>query len=63
LLIDAGELLGSHFFGFAFMPHQLQFALGFLEGRSHFLLARGQRLLRVLADFRAQTGLPLSRLG
>jgi hypothetical protein len=33
--LDDAELLGCHFFGFAFLPHQFQFALGFLEGGSH----------------------------
>jgi hypothetical protein len=30
-LTDDAELLGCHLFGFAFLPHQLQLALGFLE--------------------------------
>jgi hypothetical protein len=31
-LKDDAELLGCHLFGFTFLPHQLQLALGFLEG-------------------------------
>jgi hypothetical protein len=41
-------LLGCHFFGFAFLPHQLQLTLGFLEGRGHFLLHAGSGFFEFL---------------
>jgi len=47
-LTDDGELLGCHFFGFAFLPHQLQFALGFLEGSRDFLLHAGSSFFEFL---------------
>ena len=47
-LSDDAELLGGHFFGFAFLPHQLQFALGFLEGGRYFLLHAGSGFFEFL---------------
>jgi hypothetical protein len=41
-------LLGCHFFGFAFLPHQLQLALGFLEGGRYFLLHAGSGFFEFL---------------
>jgi diguanylate cyclase (GGDEF)-like protein len=35
---DSSELLGRHLFGFAFLAHQLQFALGGFDLGRHFLL-------------------------
>ena len=46
-LTDA-ELLGCHFFGFAFLPHQFQLALGFLEGGRYFLLHAGSGFFEFL---------------
>jgi hypothetical protein len=40
-------LLGGHFFGFAFLAHHFEFALGFLEGCLHFLLDLGCRFLEL----------------
>ena len=45
---DDVELLGCHFFGFAFLPHQLQLALGFLEGGRYFLLHAGSGFFEFL---------------
>ena len=47
-LTDDAELLGGHFFGFAFLPHELQFALGFLEGGRDFLLHAGSGFFEFL---------------
>ena len=47
-LTDDAELLGCHFFGFAFLPHQLQLALGFLEGGRYFLLHAGSGFFEFL---------------
>src|ERR1700733_775674 len=47
-LFDDAELLGCHFFGFAFLPHQLQLALGFLEGGRNFLLHAGSGFFEFL---------------
>ena len=46
--LDDAELLGCHFFGFAFLPHQLQLALGFLEGGRYFLLHAGSGFFEFL---------------
>jgi hypothetical protein len=48
LWFNDAELLGCHFFGFAFLPHQLQLALGFLEGCRHFLLHAGSGFFEFL---------------
>jgi hypothetical protein len=45
---DDAELLGCHFFGFVFLPHQLQLALGFLEGGRDFLLHAGSGFFEFL---------------
>jgi hypothetical protein len=47
-LLQVNELLGCHFLGFAFLPHQFQFALGFLEGCGDFLLYLGSRFFKFL---------------
>jgi hypothetical protein len=47
-LTDDAELLGCHFFGFAFLPHQFQLALGFLEGGRYFLLHAGSGFFEFL---------------
>src|ERR1700738_44783 len=47
-LTDNAELLGCHFFGFAFLPHEFQFALGFLEGGRDFLLHAGSGFFEFL---------------
>jgi hypothetical protein len=47
-LTDLVDLLGCHFFGFAFLPHQLQLALGFLEGGRDFLLHAGSGFFEFL---------------
>jgi hypothetical protein len=47
-LTDDAELLGCHLFGFAFLPHQLQLALGFLEGGRYFLLHAGSGFFEFL---------------
>ena len=47
-LNDDAELLGGHFFGFAFLPHEFQFALGFLEGGRDFLLHAGSGFFEFL---------------
>ena len=44
------ELLGGHFFGFAFLPHELQLALGFLEGGRDFLLHAGSDFFEFLRE-------------
>ena len=49
-LVDDAELLGCHFFGFAFLPHELQFALGFLEGGRDFLLHSGSGFFELLRE-------------
>jgi hypothetical protein len=47
---DDAQLLGGHFFGFAFLPHEFQFALGFLEGGRDFLLHTGSGLFKLLRE-------------
>src|SRR6201993_4681266 len=44
------SLLGCHFFGFAFLPHEFQFALGFFEGGRDFLLHAGCGLFEFLRE-------------
>ena len=49
-LIDDVDLLGGHFFDFAFLPHEFQFALGFLEGGRDFLLHAGSGFFEFLRE-------------
>ena len=44
---DDAELLGCHFFGFAFLPHQLQFALRRFDLRRDFLLDASRRFFQL----------------
>jgi len=44
---NARVLLGGHFFGFAFLAHHFEFALGFLEGSLDFLLDLGCRFFQL----------------
>jgi hypothetical protein len=41
------RLFGGHFFGFAFLAHHFQFALGFFEGGLYFLLDLGCRFFEL----------------
>ena len=50
VLTEDADLLGCHFFGFAFLPHQLQLALGFLEGGRYFLLHAGSGFFEFLRE-------------
>src|SRR5271168_2220860 len=47
---DDADLLGCHFFGFAFLPHEFQFALGFFEGGRDFLLHAGSGFFEFLRE-------------
>jgi len=49
-LVVMPSLLGCHFFGFAFVPHEFQFALGFFEGGRDFLLHAGGGLFEFLRE-------------
>ena len=45
--LDGKYLLGCQFLGFAFLAHQLQFALRLFVCRGHFLLHAGSRFFEL----------------